>query len=1601
MIGFKEEDFLNIETYTYPGVFSTLYERLDEYKNFISAQQFISAPVQRDDFNLSWFNILESKKISSQDRIISEKQRLEEDLQNLANGTLNEDLTEEANLLMDQVDNEARLKFLQLYFDAYMAPKVSDAKWRLGEVTGVVMDNASTDELGHIIDGQVYTRSNFAIPFYRRLWDGKNISSKKEYYTSLYFPPYKIGENRTYNEKTSIMSITRQTNPNASFDLDKFLIKKEGYTYRDPGFKAINDYIHFLQWIAEGTTGIVSTYLTEWDLSLYMQENLLSPAQNGGPLKLFLNYRIRNDNPLASSDGKYMDDRSLVFNVVGSAVSKIDFDCQKFWRPSDHPLSAWWTPYLKDKHWVMKNYTIEDENNPIIIPYMDIYDNIKANFPYESKNTLDIFKQQDFVGTVLGSISNFNLKYYQALYYTSGDFLTEFEIKTQSMIQKIAGADAGIAQQTGAGFNDFLQLSKKEMLLNGGYYGEPDSAGMSASSVMNRMAIEDSMNSSGDSKAKASIFTVFSKMRSDRSKGTTKALDGVDLNQVSQNSSGTGNSDVARDFMESGLSNKADASTMAKFTGINRFAPALFGGPHGADYSPNTIQGYFQQDNIFLQNVPRLSYNTSNEFNSVNNKDDYSDLNYKYKNENEGSSPNSAMKLLTKGLNNYIINYGRYESSETSWIEANIKYNSRTNQFDIIEWPQYKNNEIINYFGEIQYRQKIITRSLLESVNNWWYNYNSYHNFFNNTYLTFNNGRIEYNTVINVPYRQGTYNITTMKPYKKYLLHDMPNVKWQIIHHSFENNNNDNSQSGEFWQWVNSLGNNYKIDSSFKEKIKNKNVFILKFFENQQLEKEFITYMMGISQGKNPKIDLIFCEGNESNRFSQGPESMFKVTCSIKTYTNITEKYSYKTYYTLFGGYHNIKIKTATEYEYIPYIDVDMSNVSFYEDMLQINPKTNININGTDIPIHLKNIQDFIEKSSYTIHPIQKFKDKFYDLIQSTKSITNTIKSLPIFYWWGYNWFSNWRNFFRTRVEDIDQVNWISYGSMGLSGIGILSSIQGINPDIDNISLENFQYDFKNYLTLNNSQDIPLISLPYKTHSLSNWTSLKQIDSRNISWWTDTGIEEYNSYDMDIGLKKSLKNIFTRAKFYSDPLFSGTYISIDYPIRNFLSVLITQVSYIEFMKELIENIDFEILHNSLFTCVDACVIKANGMNKNREHVSIDKNHVLYNYWIAKAIELFGTKANFNTIKTRLKDIINDKLNKFEYAITVLNTICQKDCSLWTYNEIMSTYNLINSLKEETKKGLIEDFIFSYLNILYNYRFFFIAKRFNKENGTMWIMRALESVLDFIVPFGSDNNPPPSPSRLTNEKPSYSVVFHELQNTSEMKRNALINNQSLGADRIKTAYIKVKWVEKDAYDKWINYTEHQNTEIKVPEVIQIFHKGITKYAEKPVDGTYQLYSQEFLDNDKNIKWNNLNQQQIQKVVYDYDTCIMQINWGDSPDLTPIRWDVFGNINVNNLLEYSKASVSPEELICLIEEGADFWTVSIPESVWPRTNGYKTKLRFKLYTEEKSTTIQNDAYITLLGPMAYSIYPVTQKQERPVPGVGGEFPEILNHFNTSLN
>ena len=69
------------------------------------------------------------------------------------------------------------------------------------------------------------------------------------------------------------------------------------------------------------------------------------------------------------------------------------------------------------------------------------------------------------------------------------------------------------------------------------------------------------------------------------------------------------------------------------------------------------------------------------------------------------------------------------------------------------------------------------------------------------------------------------------------------------------------------------------------------------------------------------------------------------------------------------------------------------------------------------------------------------------------------------------------------------------------------------------------------------------------------------------------------------------------------------------------------------------------------------------------------------------------------------------------------------------------------------------------------------------------------------------------------------------------------------------------------------------------------------------------------------------------------------------------------------------ITGEDLVCLIEEGSDFWTINIPENLWPEKSHYMNNLYIKqIFENENDEDVTKDAYVSVLGPLAHSISPI---------------------------
>lgn len=1474
----------------------------------------------------TYAELLSGKKAFN-DSIISERDKTQSDLDFVKDTGLSPDdfsNTEEYAKITKEVDLQSQLQYLQMYYDSYMLTQNGDAQWRLGEVLGTYKTvNKDDDIFRTMVNGSVKTRSNMSFCYKAdeiTLSSGRQPANDMKY-SSLGFPPYKWGL-RKINEKTSMMA---KVTGDYTFDKDNFKVNREDVTIRDIGMKSLSDWINYLQFITEGVTGIVSTYLTEWDLSLYIQEGLMQPKVNGGPMNVYLNYRIHEDNPLAQS-GYYTDDRSLAFNVCGSSVSKLFFDCMKNWRPSDFPFSNWWMPYLRGRDWDLagvKAYGVS-------VPYLSIYDEWDINFDYTAQKDLkNIIRHQDFYGYIARAANTFDNPYWSTFYSSESDGSTNIDIKLKNLINKVAGADYGVSTQSGKDIGYLLNLAKKETILNGGYYGGPSTVDQNGG-LYGRTMIENSLNEDDSS------------------------INSKEAGYQDQEASYDTNVDIGNtaSLAKTNMENKKDSSQMSKMVGVNRFSPAIYGGPHSSEYSPKHLRDFFT-DELVSKEIPKIGYTPLVSGQLDTNDKANEKGNYYF-------SPSTALNYLKEGAYAARKKLVYYQDWIELDFEANPVFNPKTLTFNMVFPTNYNGAQII-YTGNIWYKTKVYNVNNLLNENKlprWW-------KFALNKVATVD-GDLAY---IKTPVCKGKYLGFLEKTIKVYEANDRPDVKWKIVAHKFKSYTTPNGKKEALFNGITTYRKGAINDEDFKELSKNAGYILT--FDNSAVEEDIKLQILQYNRGvtNSPKY-IYFCGcDNLSDRYTKGPSYIFKAPVYVRYYENIIEYYAKVLFW---------KIKVGESTTYMPYLYVDLENTAEYFDLDAKEYKTDI----------INHLQPVAFNTEMTYSPIQKMKLGFNHQMAAYKDTkTGSGFSAVISLFTGKGGGIN---------NGVGTPMWVSNASFGIEGIGILSGWQGIDPSTETVVVTSYlTYDMKNYIMRQKSgfENIPLKALPMKAVKTSNQISFRYDGNPHITFMTDEGfdlLQGYSTTNLDVALKNAINKICTTVYFKKYDSNDTAKMSIKEPLKNFVSYCMTELNSMNMAKEVFQTLNWENLRKVMLYNVDACVLKASGIQKVDDNtfikVKADKKHVLYNYWIDVAAQLFFDKKNFNKKRGEILQKFTDIATSLEISIDKIMEFIKKDDDMITYNDLRQAMAQLYIQQENTKKNCIDDFMFAYLNILYIYRLYFIGKRFNKEDGTMWTMRQLESTIDLVH---TDECPPKSPKDLNDDyKDTYNVVFYELQNTLDIKREVIIDESHppLTVDKIYRIYVKVEYGTENDWNRWIAYRDNPNENPKVREIIRVNVDGDMRYIFKPTDGLYQFKSKEWNDNLKNEEWNYNHKDKPAKEVKDYINCIFPIEWKPMKEKTPIRWNVFGSVNVDNLLEYSRESISAQDLVCLTEEGADFWTISIPANLWPEKSLYKTKLYIKLVTE--NIDIYNDVNTVVLGPFASSTMPITPYDTEMLAGLKEE-------------
>jgi hypothetical protein len=1831
MPSFDEKIYWQTKSISSPFEFANNFERSKTFSDSLSLARILATNNgQSKPAGTTLTDFLKVKKENAWSEDIARFPGTIDEQQEYANsiGILND---EETAIFSNISNRETPLKFLELYFNAYMAPSQSDIKWRLGEVTGMYMPTEGEHQGLIDSEGRMYTRTNFNSGLRVKFWNGETgagVCEQGQYYANLSFPPFKIGADNPMSQKTYIMS-GDDLPDGVSFDQDKFLVKREGFTYRDPGFKALNDNINFLQWALERATGIVSTYLTEWDLSVYMQEGMMGIDPNGGTAKIWLNYRVRQDNPLATTKQGYTGDRALCFNVLGSAVSKIDFDNLKYWRPSDHPLSPYWMPYTKDYDWKIKWAEIHDDEvgTHDKIPYMSVYDE-SPTYSYNRKPLKDIIQHQDYMGICVSGWKSMDLQYYQTLYTLESEALSETDLRMKKYVEKTAGAEPGKSSPY-----DLFHMKNEEwanMIASGGYIGADGPAGMDgtggAASVKSKKAqfLKWMMNGADMSVADDGADAV-QQLNQSLAGAAGMAQDMLGPGPSPGEGSGKGGKITAQDIKDA---KRKQASTMACMTGLNRFSPALYGGPHGSSYSPLTIQGYFDTHNKALRNTPRISDNDAVDFTSEFKFDLYEGNNaFYYNGTNNSCSPTKSLHIVHDGIYGWTPAYGLFLTRTTKLIKGTVVFRKGIfgNPWTEYIFPASEDGGVVTYEGGYEFKAESTWKpgTLWDYDNNdWWDNYYSYFNYFSIRKIKYVNGEMGWLTTTQQVYRMGSFTHYTSRQYKKYLLHDEPAVNWSITTHKCLKWKTDGSWSGPYWKMLRGLFDRINIRNKYILYVSQDTLFKLNI-KDADAEQRVIKYMIMSGRGMNAKSPIFFLGGNTAGRFKTGPEFIFQANCTVENYTTETKIMKPKIVFPT--SFFNFKLPRITyeyvsEYTQVPFISVEMNRMDlpFWADKLNVMAYSNEQKGTSDKPLQFESVPSFTEMVVPADDPLLKFKGGFnesfysgyeeslqetirrrikidpsrmvadypnpeylvdkprartglskfpntktptkfngesqpYDGTMISNSLFKFIESLadkgnykpvatdiwaeelkyeegdldvlyhyvrypmdfetsslqgqlvyingkkipwcmevvyerqdnsdietyqidtghlqseiaglgkdkggsPLFpqgyvensgkilrsvkYYacdfdpdyifvkkngaglniddflkggeYDIKYIPHYKSYLDVTREKDEQssrndrdyvipkdlwsgdeitrgkYDWRSVGTSGIKGIGLLSSLPGLFPVVEDSAFENFsQYLKKDVNTLIN---VPLEDLPWKTRFVTTERIKTEKTADNVEFIPEGGSFDYGEKDMDPGLKRAIATLATRGTFFRiDAPAMPNYIDLGVPFRVLLNICLTQHSYLGILKEmLLDSVEFDTLYQMIDDCVDKCVSKACGWytpEDPEEKPYGDQAHLLYDYWLEEIIKLVRDKTQHSKNRQLVEAAFNERLTKLQWAIDVLSGMSKGYARSWTWKQILTSYDVLKTLKIESQQvTLVEKFIMGYIHILYYYRLFFIGKRFNKQDGTMWIMRALESILNFVAPYSENDNPPPSPMKMMKKDPAYKVAFVELQNTFSAKQAAVINKTQLDYDRVRVCYVQVEWSNRKAYDAYNNWRLFPDKYPEAPEIVKITHNGKRMYARKPIDGEYSLISNEILTRDKDIKFNNTHPDDMPRIIPDFDIAKWWIDWGDETALTPIRWGVFVNLDPDKLIEYVDGSISPEELVCLCQVGSDFWTVRVPETQWPKVVGLKTRVKLKHYDPVLPVdTLRGDAYVAILGSQAYSLWPITEKQTAPNPGV----------------
>lgn len=841
----------------------------------------------------------------------------------------------------------------------------------------------------------------------------------------------------------------------------------------------------------------------------------------------------------------------------------------------------------------------------------------------------------------------------------------------------------------------------------------------------------------------------------------------------------------------------------------------------------------------------------------------------------------------------------------------------------------------------------------------------------------------------------------TRLDYKSYL----KNANWKI----YRLNIGGTEQLTQWWKAVTTTSNGLTVyDYSAPHATGAYETYVLEF-DNQFVQNSFIENL--IKRSKNPystdaskdsKLNFTFIQGKSGN-FIQ----LFRTNVSLATYQ-------------VYDANQQVTVDKT-------FIRVNMADNPIY----QLDIRNNSIFDSDSFNNYLKSfIENTYESFAALAHPMYYSKNNLHKTIQisETESITSD------FY---------------------------------IEGAGILGCVKGIDSNVENdifydnkeIMSSHAQYDdvlYKQLICFDEDYGISeYIAKDGKTYYYPNRTRV---------------IEEQVPFELNLALNNALNGLKVMLDFevdniyhsnshfeqyevtefgpleldveevesYKPPAPTGVYkaYSVNYAVRLLLANMLKYKAGLENTAEVFKLINFDAIRLVLRQCVDPEVIDASKtlpQNVNPTNPKVDKR---FNYWIYKAIQIFGDiyvdtdtgskKAEFMNKLYARRTLVDSSINLIRHFVSSQNTTSYND-----FTKVRSAVEMYHSVIEDES---FDEWFTVYLHVLYQYRRYFINNRFNKAEGTMLKCAALERILPIVIEYTKMQPGFSKDILVDNIQEDMRVYYKQVQNTLYMKSMALINGEELEPDKVKYIFVKVDYVPnignnigKDDYVLAKDYYGGEGTIIKVTpdynnnstmkegfytehsgllrEVVWVPYRG--RWAFKPIDGKYELISAEVQKNKEdrayNDEWLNIagvteevelqdNGYKNLRKTFQHDDCIFHIKFDIEKTTTDYdtEWSasrkeslgtetdcaIYFNYLVGIDPDILKATLQDQtltDLICENRKCIDLWGIKIPEIKMPLNEHYKSNVQLVPVFD-----VTSDVQTVVGGVTTNTLYPIEERE-----------------------